>query len=167
MTLHWYNLRCSKHQIRQCCFYTSGNNKRITVQITQQNYSFVRVNKFNWILFTAINIPKIDYTSQRLEFVQILHRNKYVQGDIVAHGLTSDWFEGLSTYSTCSMPITLLVKNNEILFTVVTRLYYCNTLLTKIWNYWNVYVRRSLVAHWLASDSRLVQRRDCRHFVRV
>ena len=36
-----------------------------------------------------------------IEFVQILHRNKCVQSDIdVAHGLISDWFEGLSTFST-------------------------------------------------------------------
>ena len=51
-------------------------------------------------------------------------------------------------------------KNNEMLFTVVTRLYYCNTLLPKVWNHWNVYVRRSLVASKLASDSRLMQRRS-------
>ena len=41
----------------------------------------------------------------------------------------------------CQLLILFLVKNNEILFTVVTRLYYWNTLLTKIWNHWNVYVR--------------------------
>ena len=32
----------------------------------------------------------MDYTSKRLESVQILHRNKYVQSDIVVHGLISD-----------------------------------------------------------------------------
>ena len=58
----------------------------------------------------------------------------------------------------CQLHILFLVKNNEILLTVVTRLYYWNTLLTKIWNYWNVHVRHSLVA------SRLVQRRDCSAF---
>ena len=55
-------------------------------------------------------------------------------------------------------------KNSEMLFTVVTRLYYCNTLLPKVWNHWNFYVRRSLVAYGLASDSRLVQQRNCRLF---
>ena len=60
----------------------------------------------------------------------------------------------------CQLLILFLVKNNEILFTVVTRLYYWNTLLTKVWNRWNVYVRRSLVAYRLASDSRLMQWRS-------
>ena len=128
------------------------------------------ISLIEYYLQPWINIQKIDYTSQRLEFVQILHRNKYVQSNIVAHRLISDWFEGLSTFSTCSMTINYTFscpKNNEILFTVVTRLHYCNTLLPKVWNHWNVYVRRSLVAYRLSSDSRLVQRRDCRHFVRV
>ena len=60
------------------------------------------------------------------------------------------------------MPITYTFsrQNNEIVFTVVTRLYYWNTLLTKVWNHWNVYVHRSLVAYRLASDSRLMQRRS-------
>ena len=59
----------------------------------------------------------------------------------------------------CQLLKLFRVKNNEILFTVVTRLYYWNALWTKIWNRWNVYVRRSLFAYWLvASDSRLMQK---------
>ena len=67
----------------------------------------------------------------------------------------------------CQLLKLFRVKNNEILFTVVTRLYYWNMLWTRIWNCWNVYEHRSLFAYGLASDSRLMQQRDCRHFVRV
>ena len=52
-----------------------------------------------------------------------------MQSDIVVHGLISDWFEGLSTFSTRTDTFSCQ-KNNEMLFTIVTILTFCTSFKT-------------------------------------